>query len=250
MTEQEHDLNLAARLEKVRNRIEVAARNAGRDPADITLVAVSKFHPSEAVAELARLGQTDFGENYMQEALRKREETGALLNNATRAFAAPRWHFIGHLQSRKAGDAVGRFTLIHTVDSVKLAQNLHKNIELFASENSRPIVPQDILIQVNIGEEAQKSGVAAHDLPALAEHIETLSGLRLLGLMGMPPFFDDAERSRPFFVRLRELRDSLAARLGRPLPCLSMGMSMDFETAIAEGATIVRVGTDIFGPRH
>ncbi len=245
---QEHDATLAARLKQVQKRIEKAALNAGRNPADITLVAVSKFHPSDAVAELVRHGQMDFGENYMQEALRKQDEIQALLNKDPARRPALRWHFIGHLQSRKVGDAIGRFALIHTVDSLKLAQNMHKNIINSTPEGRTP-TPQDILIQVNIGEEAQKSGVAIDSLPELAEQVETLSGLRLLGLMCIPPFFDDAERSRPFFVKLRELRDDLNNRLGRSLPCLSMGMSMDFEAAIAEGATIVRVGTDIFGPR-
>lgn len=248
MVEQAHTSDLATRLELVRKRIENAARNAGRDPAEITLVAVSKFHPSRAVAELVRHGQMDFGENYMQEALHKQDETLCLLNETALHCAGPRWHFIGHLQSRKARDVAGRFSLVHTVDSLRLAQNLHKNFELSVLEN-RKTAPQDILIQVNIGEEKQKSGISVKDLPILAEQIEMLSGLRLLGLMCMPPFFDDAECSRPFFSKLRELRDDLATRIGRPLPCLSMGMSMDFEVAIAEGATIVRVGTDIFGAR-
>lgn len=246
---EEHELSLAARLERVQMRITDAARKAGREPSDITLVAVSKFHPSKAVIELVRHGQMEFGENYMQEAMNKQNETTALLNTTGTTLAAPRWHFIGHLQSRKARDAIEHFVLIHTVDSLKLAQNLHKNVELSIAEGRRAFVPQDILIQVNIGEEKQKSGVSVQALPELADHIESLSGLRLLGLMGMPPFFDNAECSRPFFARLRELRNSLAARLGRPLPCLSMGMSMDFEVAIAEGSTIVRIGTDIFGPR-
>ena len=241
MTQQDDGFPYAARLARVRERMKQAAEAAGRPLSGITLIAVSKFHPLAAVAAVAACGQSEFGENYLEEAVEKQAHTES---NDARL----RWHFIGHLQSRKASDAAGRFVLIHTVDSIKTAVRLQKGMEARAAKENAPAF-QDILIQVNIGAEAQKSGVAENDLVSLARAVEQCSLLRLLGLMCLPPFFHDAESSRPFFRRLRLLRDDLAARLGHALPHLSMGMSLDFETAIAEGATFIRVGTDIFGPR-
>lgn len=239
---------LLDRWAAVRVRVDGAARAAGRDPAGVTLVAVSKYHPAASVAALAAAGQRDFGENYVQEALRKQAEVADMTGMA--ADAAPRWHFIGHLQSNKAKDVVGRFALIHTVDSESVARKLDQRLATLPAQGAGGVAPvQDILLQVNIGDEEQKSGVDPDDLPALAEAVLALPRLRLLGLMCMPPIFDDGEASRPYFARLRELRDALAPRVGLALPHLSMGMSHDVEVAVAEGATIVRVGTDIFGPR-
>lgn len=249
---------LLDRWAAVRARVDGAARAAGRGPAGVTLVAVSKYHPAASVAALAAAGQRDFGENYVQEALRKQAEvadmTGMGPDGPSTAGgtggAGPRWHFIGHLQSNKAKDVVGRFALLHTVDSETLARKLDQRLATLPAQGAGGVAPmQDILLQVNIGDEEQKSGVDPDDLPALADAVLALPRLRLLGLMCMPPIFDDGEASRPYFARLRELRDALAPRVGLPLSHLSMGMSHDVEVAVAEGATIVRVGTDIFGPR-
>jgi pyridoxal phosphate enzyme (YggS family) len=220
------------RLTGVLERIRAACRACGRDPREVTLVAVSKFHDASAVAAFAACGQTIFGESYIQEALPKIEAAPAGLS----------WHFIGHLQRNKAKLAVGRFELIHTVDNVELAHILQKRA---AARN----LTQAVCLQVNVAGEGQKSGVAPDGLDALAEAAAACPNLDLAGLMVIPPVFDDPEGARPAFARLRQLRDALAARLGRPLPVLSMGMSGDLEAAIAEGATHVRVGSDLFGPR-
>ncbi len=227
---------LRERWMAVREGLDNAVQASGRRREDVCLVAVSKYHPTAAIAELAALGQKDFGENYMQEARAKQTE---LEKNP--ACAAIRWHAIGALQTNKAKDAAGHFALIHSVDSLKLAEALSRRMP----EGGM----QDILLQVNIGEEPQKAGVHPDALAELAESVENLPGLRLLGLMCLPPRCGEGEAARPWFVRLRELRDALERRLGRSLPHLSMGMSGDFRQAVEEGATLVRVGTDIFGPR-
>lgn len=222
----------AQRLARVRERMANACAACGRDPAEVTLVAVSKLHGVEAVAELAACGQRLFAESYIQEALPKMDAAPSGLT----------WHFIGHLQRNKAKLTVGRFALIHTVDNLELAQILQKR-------NAEQDLTQAICLQVNVAGEVQKSGVAPEGLPALAEAVVGLPNLRLCGLMVIPPVFDDPEGARPAFARLRELRDAMATRLGLALPVLSMGMSGDLEAAILEGATHVRVGTDLFGPR-
>ena len=224
---------MAERLRGVRERMAAAARRSGRAADAVRLVAVSKFHPAVAVAAAAACGQRVFGENYVQEALAKQDQL---------RDSDLEWHSIGHVQSNKAGDVAGRFALIHALDSLKLAGALNRRMTQMRRA-------QDVLIQVNIGAEPQKAGVLPADLPGLAEAVAALPGLRLRGLMCLPPFFDDAEAARPFFVRLRELRDGLRSRLDLELPELSMGMSGDFEQAVEEGATLVRVGTTLFGPR-
>ena len=224
---------LAERAAAVREALDDAARSAGREPGDVTLVAVSKLHPASDIRALAETGQTDFGENYVQEALGKQEEMAGLDVN---------FHFIGGLQSNKAKFVAGNFTLVHSVDSPKLAQALHKKAESLG-------VVQDILIQVNIAGETQKSGITVESLPRLAEEAMGMHGVRLVGLMTMPPFFDEPERARPVFSRLRQLRDELEKQLGTKLPHLSMGMTGDFVPAVQEGATMVRIGTRIFGAR-
>ena len=252
------------RFEGVAARLSAAARRAGRNPKGIRLVAVSKLHSAEAVAALAaywdenarrrsELGRPLFGENYIQEALEKQAAVAKILAHAAPNLT-PEWHFIGHLQSRKAKDTVGAFACIHSLDSLKLAQNLQK-----AWENSgrmRPLGlheptpgPQTALIQVDLAGEEQKSGIAPEELERLLLTAAELSGLAVKGLMCLPPFSENPEETRVFFRRLRELRDTVSARTGLALPELSMGMSHDFEAAIEEGATLVRVGTDIFGPR-
>ena len=223
---------LTERLYAVRERIAHAARSAGRDPQDVRLVAVSKLQPARAIATLAAVGQRDFGESYVQEACAKQTELSHL---------ALCWHGIGHIQTNKAKNAVECFQYIHSLDSLKLAHALRRHIPL-----SRP---QQALIQVNVGDEAQKTGVLAEELPVLAEHIARMPEFELAGLMCLPPFFDNGTLARPYFALLRELCERLRARLGLALPELSMGMSGDFAEAIAEGATLVRIGTDIFGSR-
>ncbi len=229
---------LRERYSRVLERLDAACAAAGRKREDVTLIAVSKLHPALDVAGVARAGQLDFGENYVQEALQKREELAG--EPACRNL---RWHMIGHVQSRKAAQVAGAFALIHTLDSRKLADALERRL---AGAEAR----QPVLMEVNVAAEPQKSGLMAEDLPALADHIlENCPHLELRGLMCLPPVFDAGEASRPHFARLRALCEELRGRLGLPLPELSMGMSGDFAAAVAEGASMVRIGTDIFGPR-
>ena len=239
-------------LDAVLARIATAARAAGRAPEEITLVSVAKFHSAEAVAALARLWQQGLrgdkpaaiGENYLQEALAKRGQV---------EFLAPtnpvEWHFIGHLQSRKAKNIPGNFCLLHTLDSEKLACVLQKSVREIRDNGGPAGMRQRVLLQVNIGREEQKDGVHPEEAEGLAEVVSGMPELALEGLMCIPPFGAAPELSRPYFAALRELREKIENSLGIALPQLSMGMSHDLELAIAEGATIVRVGTDIFGRR-
>jgi pyridoxal phosphate enzyme (YggS family) len=224
---------IAHNLAAIRAAIEAACRRAGRDPAAVRLVAVSKTVDLERIRQAVAAGQNLFGENYLQEA---REKIAALGRQVS-------WHLVGHLQTNKARPAVELFDLIHAVDRIKLAQALDD-----AAFRQGKI--QDILIQVNQGGEDTKSGVAPEAAAALAQAVMRLPHLRLCGLMTMPPWFDDPETVRPYFRDLRELRDRLRASTGLALPELSMGMSGDFEAAVEEGATLVRVGTAIFGRRR
>jgi pyridoxal phosphate enzyme (YggS family) len=216
---------LAARWRAVRAEVDELARAAGRDPADVTIVAVSKLQPAAAVIEAAAAGVTDVAENYAQELVAKQDEVTA---------PGLRWHFIGKLQRNKARMVVGRVALIHAVDSLELAVEIGKRAGGAV---------QDVLVAVNTGGEASKSGVAPDAVAALVDAIRAVAGVAVRGLMTMPPWPDDPEQSRPHFRELRELRD----RLG--LHHLSMGTSADYRIAIAEGATLVRVGTAIFGAR-
>lgn len=224
--------DLSVRYQEVEAEVARACASAGRRREEVVLLAVSKFQPLEAILEVAQAGQRDFGENYLQEAKEKMERL---------AGHDLRWHMIGHLQTRKARSAAGAFELIHSLDNEALADGLQKRIQDGA---------QDVLIEVNIGSEPQKSGVMAAEVDKLAAYVlENCPSLRLRGLMCMPPIFDNGEASRPFFEKLRLIREQLEKRFGLKLPELSMGMSGDFQAAIAEGATIVRIGTAIFGPR-
>jgi PLP dependent protein len=216
---------MRARLEAVGARIASAAASAGRDPASIRLVAVSKTMPSSAIREAYEAGQRDFGENYAQELAQKATELADL--------ADLRWHFIGHLQSNKAKIVAPLAHLVHSVDSVSLAKELAKRARGLA-----------VLVEVNAGE-AQKSGAREEDVPALLDAIAAQEALRLRGLMVVPPADPDAARRA--FERLARLRDALGGTAR--LPELSMGMSADLEIAVATGATIVRIGTAIFGAR-
>jgi PLP dependent protein len=225
---------IAANLDRVRERIARAAARAGRRVDEIKIVAVSKTFPAEAIRAAYDTGLRAFGENRVQEFESKRAKL-ADLADAT-------WHLIGHLQSNKARRAVNLFHRVDSVDSLSLAQKLDSAAD---AEGKRV----SVLVEVHLGGEATKSGVAEEYLASLAESILSLSHLELLGLMTVPPYSDDAERARPYFHKLRELRDGLSRQLGRPLPILSMGMSHDFEVAIEEGATEIRVGTALFGER-
>ena len=220
---------------RVQERILAAAQRAGRRAADITLIGVSKTHPAEAIREAYEAGLRDFGENRVQEWERKRPGVQDL--NA-------KWHLIGHLQSNKAARAAKVFHAIDSVDDFALAQKLNRAVtESGAAGKLR------VLIEVHIAKEQAKSGADVEQLPELAEKVVALAGLEFAGLMCIPPFVENPEQARPHFRRLRELRDGLTKQLDRALPVLSMGMSHDFEVAIEEGATEVRVGTALFGTR-
>jgi len=225
---------IAENLARVQARLAAAARRSGRDPEAVRLIAVTKAVGVEAIREAMAAGQRLFGENYLQEAKGKIAALGPEVE----------WHFIGHLQSNKAKAAVGLFALIHSLDRLSLAEALEQ-----AAARAGKV--QEVLVQVNLAREASKSGVAPEDAPALLKELRRFPHLRVRGLMTMPPWLPDPERVRPYFRALRELRDRLAAQgLGNDgLPELSMGMSGDFDVAVEEGATLVRVGTAIFGPR-
>ncbi|MGD8521513.1 MAG: YggS family pyridoxal phosphate-dependent enzyme [Desulfobacterales bacterium] len=227
--------NIKDRLEKVKERIKRAAEGCHRDPETVSLVAVSKTMPVSKVQEAIQAGVTILGENYVQEA---RDKINSLMS-----FPVS-WHFIGHLQSNKAKYAVRLFDLIHSVDSLKLARELNKH----AQKNAKI---QQILIQVNISQEETKSGISVDDAVDLISEISQLENLSIKGLMTMPPYFNQPEKVQPFFAALRELRDQIDSKAipNVFMDQLSMGMTGDFEVAIEEGATMVRVGTAIFGER-
>lgn len=221
---------IAERWQAVRARVDAACERAGRAPSEVTIIAVSKTHPAAAVREAAAAGATDVGENYVQELVAKRTELGDL---------AVRWHYIGRLQRNKAKFIAGQVALIHAVDTVELAAEIGK----------RATALQPVLLAVNAAGEESKGGTTVAEAAALARSIGSTPNVRLDGLMTMPPPSDDPEASRPYFQTMRALRDRLADDLGIPLPVLSMGMSGDFEVAVACGATHVRIGTAIFGSR-
>ena len=228
-------VDVRGNLFRVQERIAAAANRCGRRPEEITLIGVSKTHPGESIRAAFEAGLRHFGENRVQEWEGKQGELKDL--NAT-------FHLVGHLQSNKAGRAAKLFHSVDSVDDWPLAQRLNRaRAEMKAADKLR------VLIEVHIAGEAAKSGVAIEELPALAEKAAALGQVELAGLMCVPPFAENAEETRPYFRKLRGLRDELEKLLGRKLPVLSMGMSHDFEVAIAEGATEVRVGTAIFGAR-
>jgi len=218
-------------LLRVMDRIERAARKAGRDPREIKLVAVSKTVEAARIKEAIEAGASILGENYVQEAQKKIEEIGHPVA----------WHFIGHLQTNKAKYAVRLFDMIHSVDSLLLAEELDRRAEKVGQTAK-------VMIEVNISGEATKFGTDEEKVFSIVRGIISLNHLSLEGLMTMPPYFDSPEMSRPYFIKLRELKEKMT-REGIPLKELSMGMSNDFEIAIEEGATYVRVGTAIFGSR-
>lgn len=223
---------ISGRLSKVRSRLRAACESSGRDPEEVTLLAVSKMHPAASVRSLFELGQEKFGENRLQEALVKQDELDDL---------PIEWHFIGPVQSNKTRDIAARFDWVQSVDRNKVLQRL-------SSQRPPGFPALNICLQVNIDSEPQKAGVLPHAAMALAEQARALPGVRLRGLMSIPRFEPDPERSRASFVRLSALFQQLCAA-GFELDTLSMGMSADLEVAISEGSTMVRVGTDLLGQR-
>ncbi|MGA3283685.1 MAG: YggS family pyridoxal phosphate-dependent enzyme [Verrucomicrobiota bacterium] len=225
-------MSLADNLNAIQQRIRAACARVGREPSSVQLLAVTKSHSPEVVAAAAQLGLNLFGENKVQEARAKIPLCPGKL----------RWHFIGHLQSNKCRDAVELFEVIQSVDSLPLAQEIAKR-----AEQAAKTVP--ILLEVNVAGEASKFGYAPEKLLAELEAINALPKIEIHGLMAVPPWSSEPEKSRPHFQRLREMKERCEQILGAALPHLSMGMSGDFEVAIEEGATMIRIGTALFGPR-
>jgi pyridoxal phosphate enzyme (YggS family) len=224
---------IADALSRIHARIAAACSRAGRAPSSVTLVAVSKTMPAQRVRDAMAAGQSVFGENRVQEALGKIPEVGG----------EARWHLIGHLQRNKARQVVGAFELIHSLDGAKLARELDRRCAAAGTV-------QPVLLQLNLSRESTKHGVGEAGLGDLLDTVAELPRLEPRGLMTIPPPVDDPEDNRRWFARLRELAEHAAGRLGRPLPELSMGMTDDFEVAIEEGATLVRVGRALFGERE
>ncbi|HXX44897.1 MAG TPA: YggS family pyridoxal phosphate-dependent enzyme [Candidatus Acidoferrales bacterium] len=226
--------SIAVNLERVRSRIARACERAGRSHDEITIVAVSKTFPPDLIRAAHDAGLRHFGENRVQEFETK--------HAYVKGFVDSIWHFVGHLQSNKVHRAVHLFDRIDSVDSIHLAEKLDS--AALAADKRMPL-----LIEVRLSRESTKTGVAVEELPALVAAVKRWPCLELRGLMTIPPYFDDPEDARPYFRKLRELRDDVCQRLGVSLPVLSMGMSHDFEVAIEEGATDIRVGTALFGER-
>jgi pyridoxal phosphate enzyme (YggS family) len=226
-------MDLAANIQSIQDRIATACGRAGRDPASITLVAVSKGHPPELIAEAARCGLTLFGENKVQEAKAKIPLCSSRL----------RWHMIGHLQTNKCRDAAALFEMVQSVDSLHVAEELSRRAE----QLSRTL---PVLLEINVAGEASKFGYPADRMLADLLRLNQFPRLEIHGLMAIPPWAPNPEKARPMFKFLRELKVQAEQVLGAPLPQLSMGMSGDFEVAIEEGATLIRVGTAIFGERQ
>ena len=220
-------------MTSIRRRIAAACERSGRDPASVTLLAVAKGHPPEAVTAAAKLGLVLFGENKVQEARAKIPLCPDRL----------RWQMIGHLQTNKCRDAVDLFEMIESVDSLRLAEEIDRRAALAGKT-------MPVLLEVNLAGEASKFGYQPEQLLLDLPRLKTFPRIHIQGLMTVPPWTPDPEKTRPLFRRLRELKEQCAVVLGTPLPQLSMGMSGDFETAIEEGATLVRIGTALFGPRQ
>ena len=255
MAEIQQSLSIQQSLARVHARIAEAALRAGRAPEDVTLIAVSKTFPAQAVVEAFAAGQRDFGENRVEEALPKINEIRDQRTEIGDSRYEIRWHLIGHVQSRKAKDAVGHFALIHSVDSLKLATTINTRIS-----NLQSPISQQILLECNVSGEEAKSGFSLAGWDKDAACFETfaqavaqiiaLPNLRVCGLMTVAPIVEQPDQARPCFASLRALRDALRERFpGVAWEHLSMGMSNDFEPAIAEGATLVRIGRAIFGER-
>ena len=227
-------MTITRNLAQINERIRAAAERAGRDPASVRLVAVSKTRPAADIIAAFKAGQTVFGENYIQE----------LVTKLTEVREAVQWHVIGHLQSNKVKYIAGRVALIHSVDRISLAQEIDRQWSKLGKVC-------DVLIQVNIAGEATKSGTTEAGAIQLVRECALLPSIKVKGLMTMPPFFDDPDAARPCFAELRRLSEAISAQqiAGVDMVELSMGMSGDFEAAVQEGATLVRIGTAIFGER-
>jgi PLP dependent protein len=228
-----HNSELVRRFEETKQAVAELAAKHGRKPEEVRIIAVSKLHPAVSLAVLAENGHRDFGENYIQEALHKKSEL---------AHLDLKWHFLGRLQRNKAKFVPGTFCMLHSLDNIDLAWDLHQRC-------LKKHVVLDVLIQVNQGRELQKGGVLQGEIWKLADSVCQMPGLMLRGLMTLPPFESSQVEKRMAFAALRMLRDDLQIELGFPLPELSMGTTDDFPQAIAEGATMVRIGTAIFGAR-
>jgi pyridoxal phosphate enzyme (YggS family) len=226
-------VSLAENLDLIQQRIRAACERAGRAPDSVTLLAVSKTHPPETIREAAGCGQLLFGENKIQEAKAK----------IPLCPGKCCWHFIGHLQSNKVRDAVELFGMIQGVDSLAIAREISRRCEQAAKR-------MPILLEVSVAGEASKFGYKPEQLLAELNELNALPKIEIHGLMAIPPYTTEPEKVRPYFRRLRDLRERAESALGAPLPHLSMGMSGDFEIAIEEGATLVRIGTALFGPRR
>jgi pyridoxal phosphate enzyme (YggS family) len=229
---------IGRRRARILKAITAAAAKVGRRPEDVTLMAVTKGHDAETVRNAARAGLVVFGENRVQEGSAKIAALGSEFSGLT-------WRLIGPLQTNKAKTALQWFSAVESLDRERLAVRLEG---ILAEEEPGRRLP--VLLEINVGGEASKSGVAPEEAPRLLEAVLDCPHLDPRGVMAVPPYDDDPERSRPFFRRLVETRSDLAARAGRPLPVISMGMSHDFSIAVEEGATVVRVGTALFGPRN
>lgn len=243
---------LAQNYFAVQERIEKALLACGRSRSEVTLLAVSKFQPVEAILELANLGHKDFGESRIEEALAKIEAVAKIKSTSLELeLDKIHWHLIGHIQSRKAVQISKHFQLIHSLDSLKLAKILEKqNKEQDIAQDRDKSKRQAVLIEVNLAKEEQKSGVAKEEVEGLLENIlKECPHLEVQGLMCIPPVESMGAKARPYFAKLYELREDLRRSSALALPHLSMGMSADFAEAILEGATIIRIGTDIFGKR-
>ena len=229
-------MNIRENIEKIKNIIKKAAEKSGRNPDEIIILAASKTQPVEKLIQAYEAGIRYFGENRVQEGMKKIDQLKEKLPEA-------HWHLIGGLQTNKAKYAVRYFELIHSLDRKELADELDKRAGKLGKK-------QDVLIEVNIGEEETKYGVEPENLKELFEYSIRKENLNILGLMCIPPYFEDKEKSRPYFRQLREMKEDLEKTFSVSLPHLSMGMSHDFDVAIEEGATIVRIGTAIFGERQ
>ncbi len=227
-------MGIKENVDKILEKIEKSAVKSGRKPEDVILLAASKTQPIEKMIEAYKAGIRYFGENRVQEGIKKIEQLQEIKDI--------HWHLIGGLQTNKAKYAVRYFELIHSLERKSLADEIDKRAKKIGKV-------QDVLVEVNIGEESSKYGVSPKDLEELIEYSLKKENLKILGLMCIPPYFEDKEKSRPYFIKMRELKEKLERKLNIKLPHLSMGMSHDFDIAVEEGATIVRVGTAIFGER-
>ncbi len=228
-------MSIKENVERIFETVKEAAERSGRKSEDIIVLAASKTQPPEKLLEAYEAGIRYFGENRVQEGMKK-------INQLKDEMPETHWHLIGGLQTNKAKYAVRYFEMIHSLDRESLADEIDKRAEKIGKI-------QDVLIEVNIGEEKSKYGVKPEDVKSLFEYTLNKKNIRILGLMCIPPYFEDREKSRPYFARLREIKEEIEKEFRYPLPHLSMGMSHDFEIAIEEGATIVRIGTAIFGER-